>query len=234
MFYDFSAKLPNGKELRKTFWSHAVIPVCTVAELRMWSFQRSVIVILKVGIYEGEGCIWSWQNILTRIEDFSQGSYHETAHTNMMRELLQSGQYSDITLVCNDMKEIFAHKCLLAASPYFGALFSDKFSEVKALKINVDCSFELMKEMLSFVYSGRFCVENVENLPDLYRASLYYRFDYVAQHCEMQMMARINHNMESIKAMLRFAIRFGMRKMKEYLVKLTRKMQETAREIVYL
>ena len=47
-------------------------------------------------------------------------------------------------------------------------------------------------------------------------------------------MARINHNMESIKAMLRFAIRFGMKKMKEYLVKLTRKMQETVREIVYM
>ena len=234
MFYDFSAMLPNGKELRQTFWSYAMIPVCTVAELRMWSFPRSVIVTLKVGIYEGDGCIWSWQNIFTQIEDFSQGSYDETAHTNMMRELLQSGHYSDITLVCNDMKEISAHKCLLAASPYFGALFSEKFSESKTSKINVDCSFELMKEMLSFVYSGRLCVENVENWPDLYRASLYYRFDYLAHHCEIQMMARINHNMENIKAMLRFAIRFGMKKMKVYLVKLTRKIQETVREIVYM
>ena len=75
MFYDFSAKLPIGKELRQIFWCQAVISICTVAELKMWSLPRSVIVTLKAGIYEGEGCIWSWQNKLTQIEDFSQGSY---------------------------------------------------------------------------------------------------------------------------------------------------------------
>ena len=84
-----------------------------------------------------------------------------------------------------------------------------------------------MKLILSFLYTGRIDEKNVENWPDLYRVARFYDIDILAKHAELQMMANAPMEMEKIKRVIKFAIRFQSYKLKNYMIKLARKNQET-------
>ena len=69
-----------------------------------------------------------------------------------MKEMMTSGDFADVTLVCDDKKKIRAHKNILAAcSPVFREIFQIVNSSVVYLK---GVSFSEMDSILQFIYLG--------------------------------------------------------------------------------
>ena len=190
----------------------------------LFSSVCKISLVLRVGIYDGEGTIWDWQNILTDINDFSQFSF-PTDHKVRMNDLLESGAFSDITLVCSDGQEIKSHKCILTACPYFRALLSKNFSESQRLFIKIDFDHSMMKIFLSFLYSGYICNKKVENWTDMFIMASFYGLEELSRYCELQMMTRVERNMEYIKQILHFAMRYRAFKLKKFLIRLVHQIQ---------
>ena len=85
-----------------------------------------------------------------------QEKYNLTWHTysdhlrGMMKEMMTSGDFADVTLVCDDKKKIRAHRNILAAcSPVFKDILLIENSSVVYLK-GVDSS--KMESILQFIY----------------------------------------------------------------------------------
>ena len=123
LFFDLKAQLSNTMEYKRSFWNYAIIPVMTIEQLKKWSGQKSININLMVGSYEGEGSKWDRQNMLTTIDDFNSLSFSKTTHSIAMQELLETGCFSDVTILCKDDTELYGHRCILIA-PYFKALLS--------------------------------------------------------------------------------------------------------------
>ena len=87
-----------------------------------------------------------------------QEKYNFTWHTYsdhlrvMMKEMMTSGDFTDVTLVCDDKKKIRAHRNILAAcSPVFKEIFQIENSSVIFLK---GVNFSEMESILQFIYLG--------------------------------------------------------------------------------
>ena len=228
VFYHFSAKFSNGIIVDQCFWNYAQIPAMPLKDFQAIDGTIDISVKLRVGVYEGEGSVWDWQSIFTTIDDFSTMSSKTTLHSLKMNELIETGDFSDVTLICSDAKEIKAHKCLLQASPYFRAILSDSFKDSKKSSINVDYEYTMVKAFLSYLYSGNISEEKVENWTDLFIMASFYGVFELARHCELQMMIRTRKNLEMIKEILHFAIRYNANKLRRYVVRLVRRIQKTA------
>lgn len=111
-------------------------------------------------------------------EDLSRSSYF-----NHFQDLLTSGQFSDITIQVGRRK-IKAHKNILAAR---SQTFADLIKKVKqeedpnVIKIS-DFTYEVMKELLSFVYCEK--VDNLQQLKiPLLQAAHKYKVDRLKIMC---------------------------------------------------
>lgn len=98
--------------------------------------------------------------------------------------LLETGQFSDITVTCEGV-EISAHKVILAArSPVFNAMFNHNMreSETKALNIE-DLDMDTVKDMLRYIYAGK--IENLNTRsPRLLEAADKYQLSELKEICE--------------------------------------------------
>ena len=225
-FYECVVQLSNGKRIEKSFWNYALFSLMSLQEMEEWEQPRKITVTLKVGIYEGNGQEWEWQNILMNIEDFSPVCFAPYPHTDTMDQLYGSGKFSDVILICDDNKEILAHKCLLLGSSFFNALFNNHFGHLNQTVIKVESDYDTMKIIVNYLYSGRVEDVDVVNWPDLYRVAGFYQILTLANHCELQLMSGVSKSMENIKEFLKFAKVFNAKKLRAYLIKLAKRLQQ--------
>ena len=226
VFYDCKIQLSNGKRIDKSFWNYSVFCLMPLHEMEEWEQPRKLTVSLEVGVYEGNGEEWEWKNILMNIEDFSPVCFAPYPHTETMDQLYRSSKFSDVTLICDDNKEIFAHKCLLLGSPFFTALFNNHFGNSNQSVIKVEADYDTMTTIVTFLYCGRVEDIDVVNWPDLYRVAGFYQIHPLANHCELQLMSRVSKSMENIKKFLKFAKVFNAKKLRTYLIKLAKRLQQ--------
>ena len=229
VFYKYSMCLSNGKIFKDCSWGYSMIPLMTLAEIRCWKKPRKFSLKIKIGIYMGTGGErWEWQNILTDAEDFSPLCSVPTSQSKCMSDLLASAMFSDIKLLCTDSILLSAHKCILIGSPYFRALFGFHFQKSNQNIVKVESDSGSMQVILSYLYSGRIEYDKVDSWPDLYQVASFYQLEDLSQHCELQMMARVTSSIDDIKYVLKFSIDFHARKLKRYLVMLSRRIQKTS------
>ena len=110
---------------------------------------------------------------------------------------------------------------------YFRVLFSGTFVESRNNAIDVNFDFDLMRLVVLFLYTGQVNDKDVKNWPDVYSIARFYDINVLAKHAELQMMANAPKDIEEIKNVLRFAVKCQAFRLKKFMVKYTRKMQET-------
>merc|ERR1712126_180742 len=84
--------------------------------------------------------------------------HHANHYKNLLRQLLQSEDESDVTLVCDDQVRLKAHKFILkSCSPVFESILSNnEFSSVARELIYLHGVSHLdMKAILDFMYEGK-------------------------------------------------------------------------------
>ena len=226
IFYHFKANLSNGVTLDKCFWNYAKIPFMRFQDLLSWQEPRVISIKLDIGIYEGNGSVWEWQNMLMSMDDFSSLSYLSPFHTMGMRSLFDSRVDSDVTIVCQNGEEVDAHRCLLIAAPYFATLVTGHNSETGRIKVDQD--YNSIKLIVLYLYTGELHVVNVKSWTNFYKASVFFGLKGLANHCELQLMVRTDKDIECIKNRLHFAIEFNALKLKRFLIRLARKIQDTS------
>ena len=226
-FYHLSAKLSNGMTIDREFWNFSIIPLMTLDELKSWKNPRKILISLCVGVYEGEGSVEQWQNILTKIDDFTPVCYPQSFHTLMMDDILTAGNYTDARFEFPNGENLSVHKCfLIACSPYFRALFSDNFTTDSSITVS-GFDYQLVKEVISYIYSGRIKEEMVDNWTEVYKFARFYHLDVLASHAELQMMAGTPNDIDGIKKVLKFAMIYDACRLKQFIIKRIRKIQET-------
>ena len=226
-FFEFSAWLSNGMVIQKTFWNFEVIPLLSFKEMDSWEKPRKIAIKLNIGVYDGDGTANEWQNILTKLDDFTPICLDQTSHSAHMEELLNSGRFADIQLRCINDQDLPVHKCILASSsPYFRALFCGDIQQTTNI-INVNFDYGVVKAVMGYIYSGRLCEKMVESWPNLFLMARHYNLDLLANHSELQMMSKTPNDLDSIKKLLKFAITYQAYDLKHYTIKKIRKAQET-------
>ena len=226
VFFKYTLSLSNGNPFEDCCWNYAKIPLMTFEELRIWKKPRKFCLKINIGIYSGtHGTKWEWQNIFTDPEDFFPLCSPPTFHSNCMDALKISRMFSDVTLLCTDNISIPAHKCILIGSPYFKALFGWK--ECQRV-VEVECDFDSMYCILSFLYSGRIEEDNVVNWPNLFQAASYFQLETLSRHCELQMMTRLNKSLDEIKVLLKFSVKFHANELHNSLVAFIKMIQDTS------
>jgi speckle-type POZ protein len=79
--------------------------------------------------------------------------------SSCFKQLLFSKDFSDVTLVSSDGKEIPVHRCILAAR---SSVFKTMVEKKSGVIVVDDIDGETMREMLRFIYTGT--VENFETI----------------------------------------------------------------------
>ncbi|KAI1751272.1 hypothetical protein F4782DRAFT_547687 [Xylaria castorea] len=78
--------------------------------------------------------------------------------------LLKSGEYSDLTLVCEG-REFRVHKAIICMqSPVIATALKSKFKEAETNTMEVIFPFTAMKRMLHYMYTGDYAVESTEHV----------------------------------------------------------------------
>jgi len=227
-FYDFNATLSNGMVFEKTFWNFEMVEIMSFQELRAWKKPRMISVVLKVGVYDGDGSSTEWQAILENIDDFTSVCSPKNFHSQNMEQLLSIGYHSDVTFEFPDGRKLSAHKCVLVSSSlYFRVLLDGSFIESRNNTIEAKFDYELMKLLILFLYTGRVNKEDVSNWQDVYRIAHSHNVSLLANHAQLQLMAEAPGGMEEIKKVIKFAMKYRAYRLKEFLIKHTRKIQET-------
>ena len=227
IFFHFLASLSNGVVIEKAFWNYSIIPLMTLEAMESWKRPRKISITLKVGLYEGHGLVQDWQNVLSKIDDFIPVCFQPSPYTRMMDELLNSCRFTDVKISCLDGRELSVHKCLLtAASPYFRATFSENFKNSNAI-IKVEFNYPIVKEVISYIYTGRLKEEMIENWPDVYRMACYFHLDILANHSELQMIVHTPSDMDGMKNVLKFAMKFHALRLKSFIIERIRIIQKT-------
>ncbi|KAK0393751.1 hypothetical protein QR680_000388 [Steinernema hermaphroditum] len=106
--------------------------------------------------------------------------------------LLNDDVLTDFTIRVGD-RDIHTHKAILAArSPVFAAMFTH--SDTKEAKMGVlvieDLDYEVVKDMLMYIYSGK-CSGRSDWAPELLIAADKYRLDELKRHCESAMIREL-------------------------------------------
>ncbi|XP_077997610.1 ectoderm-neural cortex protein 1-like [Glandiceps talaboti] len=90
------------------------------------------------------------------------------------QSLRSHSQFTDVTLVCEG-DEFSCHSLILAAcSDYFKAMFSHDFTERKVKKINLVEPGNIIEDLLTFMYSSKFDIEN-EGIIDILTGAAYFQ-----------------------------------------------------------
>ena len=228
ILYKVQVQMMDGTCFEKQFWSHGIINIMDLEVIRNLKEPRKISVKVIGGIYEGSGTPDEWMNVLTTIEDFTPVVCQSTDHTVAMDDLLNTGRFSDLKLVCKDGREIDVHKCLMLACPYFRALLSENFPQVNTRFVEVEFEYSLMKVIVQFIYSGRIEEDNVTNWPELYIIASFFCLETLARHCQLQMMMRSSIDINEVKSLLKFGLRFHARKLITFLAHKARKIQNSS------
>ena len=70
-----------------------------------------------------------------------------------------------------------------------------------------------MRVVLQYLYSGRISEDSVRNWAELFEVASFFCLDILARHCELQMMTRASNDVNEIKMLIKFALRFHARKL---------------------
>lgn len=104
-------------------------------------------------------------------------------------KLLEGGQFSDITIVCEteekEVVKIPVHKAVLGArSPVFNAMFAHNMSEAQTKEVNIiDLNLPTVRDMLSYMYVGKIEDLNTRS-PCLLEAADKYQLSELKETCE--------------------------------------------------
>lgn len=110
-----------------------------------------------------------------------------------LKGLLQTGQFSDVTLNVKG-KEFRGHKNILAAhSPVFAAMFEHETKERATGIVNIDdYNPDTFADFLHFMYSGSTLYLNSENVIDLYSVADKYQVSELTEACTRYMIKHIS------------------------------------------
>jgi len=108
-----------------------------------------------------------------------------------LSKLLTNGQFSDITIKCNDPNEegkvvqIPVHKAVLASrSPVFEAMFSYNMSETEKKEVEIiDIGLNTVRDMLTYMYTGKIEDLNTRSI-NLLEAADKYQLSELKEICE--------------------------------------------------
>jgi len=133
--------------------------------------------------------------------------------SNDFTALLESGQFSDVTIKCEG-HSISCHKVILGArSPVFNAMFIHNMTENQSRTIDIeDLDIETVKDMLKYMYAAR--IENLNTRsPRLLEAADKYALSELKEVCEDTLCSSLSvdscleclvladlHNAEELKA----------------------------------
>ncbi|TKR73164.1 hypothetical protein L596_020505 [Steinernema carpocapsae] len=101
---------------------------------------------------------------------------------------------SDFTIKVGNDRQIYTHKAILAArSPVFAAMFTHTDTkEAKEGILNIeDTEFDVIKEMVVYIYSGKCSSNHKELASELLVAADKYRLDELKSHCESTLIQEI-------------------------------------------
>lgn len=129
-----------------------------------------------------------------------------------MADILESGRFSDITLICQG-KEFKAHKIILASrSPVFSAMFEHGMKESRESIVEIpDIEPEIMKELLKFIYYEK--VDNLEkHACSILVAATKYQIEKLMNICQKLMYE--NLSIENAVEMLILADVYNAEKLK--------------------
>uniref|UniRef100_A0A1I8MWX0 BTB domain-containing protein n=1 Tax=Musca domestica TaxID=7370 RepID=A0A1I8MWX0_MUSDO len=120
------------------------------------------------------------------LNDFSINSHDEADLFQNMGKLLESGKFSDVTLMVSG-QELKAHKNILSMrSEVFAAMFEHQtMAENKSNCVDInDLDHTVVREMLTFIYTNQ--APNVEEMPmDLFVAADKYSLKRLKLMCEI-------------------------------------------------
>lgn len=154
-----------------------------------------------------------------------------------LQNLLESGQYSDVTLNIKG-KEFKVHKIVLAAqSPVFAAMMLHDTKEKATGIVNIeDVEPEVFPEFLHFLYSG--CTQdlNSENVIDLYTVADKYEVTELSHICVTYMLNHIS--LDTFCDIMAFSLRFQEKKLIEaatkYFLQNCTDIAKTAKWLVFM
>ncbi|KAL9888051.1 protein roadkill-like isoform 1-T1 [Glossina fuscipes fuscipes] len=116
----------------------------------------------------------------------------DTKLSKDLGNLLENGKFSDVTLVvCN--LEVKAHKNILAArSDVFAAMFEHNMEESKLNRVLIeDIDYNVLNEMLKFVYTGR--APNIDKMAhELLVVANKYAMENLKEMCEDVLSAKLS------------------------------------------
>ncbi|XP_065205325.1 speckle-type POZ protein-like [Planococcus citri] len=133
-------------------------------------------------------------------------------------QLLEKGEFSDVSLVASDDKEFPAHKNILAAhSPVFAAMFRHDMKETRLNRIHIDdINAETISELLSYIYTGK--CKNLEKVADsLLEAADKYGLDQLKMICAEELRRTLS--VENAASILALADLHGVKELKNEVMK---------------
>lgn len=120
---------------------------------------------------------------------------------------------TDVKIVTADDKTILAHKCVLARSPVFLAMFQNEMIEKQQGEVHVkNIKHRVMKEMIYFMYTSK--VHELDSIAgDLVVAADYYDLPDLKEIAIKSLEGNIN--LENFAHSLYIAERFELKSLKE-------------------
>ena len=195
----------------------------TFDDVTEWERPREARIECEIGYYYGpDNC--KWQDYLTEISDFDAVFGGTTPHNMMMETLLLQGKESDVSLVSSNNIRFDVHRSILRISPYFDAFLMHAPKDTKIIAI--DSETNNLQCFVYFLYTGRINEELVTNWKELFKLAMYYIVPNIERPCELQIMKNVNKNMQDIKEHMKFSLTFHAKKLRKYLVRLGRSIQE--------
>ncbi|CAL1285562.1 unnamed protein product [Larinioides sclopetarius] len=165
--------------------------------------------------------IFSNEDVLDpAVEDYDPNQRvrsHEVCES--MKQLLDYGIFSDLTLVV-DSHEFHVHKAILSArSDVFSNMLAPRLGENSPDRIEIeDISKEGVQEMLSFIYTGRLADEMKEDiLCELFYAAEKYKLWLLKKMCSI--IAANNLNNDNVLQILLLADKHHSLKLKDMCVR---------------
>lgn len=109
--------------------------------------------------------------------------------------LAKNDTLSDVTIVVG-AKEYRVHKLILIArSSVFATLLTTHLLKKEKNRLTVtDIEEEVFEELLTFLYTGKFSITNIEKLSSLFEAAIKYGMKDLRIHCQEGIMEQVNVN----------------------------------------
>lgn len=111
---------------------------------------------------------------------------------NQYLKLIDTGLYSDVTLVVKD-REFKLHKNILASQcPYFESMFRQNFKESIESKVEInDVDSTVFEKVLKFIYAGKLPIGWNENTAELLLVADRFGLEAVVVECEKHLVKMI-------------------------------------------